>query len=123
MYEIIEQEKMLNDAKIKLSEMNFEENKFASNNDRLNVLNLDLEKCFNKKQELLSLKNSILLAKDGLEIAYNKAKENISPHLQHNLSKFCNTVLNNDYKNRRQNKNDYRCSDGFHKYALLIITI
>ena len=106
MYKITIQEKHINDKKFELEKIRIEENNFILNNDKLNFCEIDLQNCFNEKQELLSFKNSILLAKDALEKAYNETKLHITPNLQENLNKSAKIIFGNLYKNIFFNEND-----------------
>ena len=59
----------------------------------------EIEDAENEREELLSLNNSYNIAKDCLEKAYNKVKENISPRFTQNLCDIISKISNGRYKN------------------------
>ena len=67
--------------------------------DDLAKIEEELEDAENEREELLSLNNSYNIAKECLEKAYNKVKENISPRFVSNLCDIISKISNGRYNN------------------------
>ncbi len=97
--EIEKKENRINTIKfeIKAIENRFED--VSHKLDDLSKIEEELEDAKNEKEELLSLNNSYNIAKECLEKAYEKAKENISPRFIENLCDIISKISNNRYNN------------------------
>ena len=71
--------------------------------EKLSFLEEELENLNENKEELLKENESIELAKELLEIAYNKMKNNVTPKFTSNLSKNIEKISNGKYNNVRIN--------------------
>lgn len=67
--------------------------------DDLAKIEEELENAESEREELLSLNNSYNIAKECLEKAYDKVKENISPRFVNNLCDVISKISNGRYNN------------------------
>lgn len=84
-----------------------------------------LENLKNQEQEILKLGQAILLAKEILEKAYNKMKNNITPKFTENLLKNAKGVIGEKYKNIIFNEEEgltIELENGSYKNAMLLST-
>lgn len=96
-------EKELSDEKIELNTINIEEKNILNNIEEKANYEEELEYLEEERDELLSLQNSINIAKEGLEEAYNKMKSELTPKFTKDLSKLAEEIFNSKYKNVRFN--------------------
>jgi len=87
----------LNEEKLRLHKLELEENEAQNNENKLVEIEEQIENLEEEKEELLSLAESINLAKEYLEKANIKMKENISPKFTENLSEIISKISNNKY--------------------------
>lgn len=97
--EIFDQEQDVLKAKVELQSFKLNETKINENTETLNKINSELDELNLEKERLISLQDSILLAKEVLEIAYKKVRENITPKLQEKLISSVHDVSSGKYKN------------------------
>lgn len=95
---IEEQEKTVKETEIKLHTIDVKQENINSKIERLEKLELELKQYKEKQIELESLKESIDLAKEVLEIAYQKAKASITPKWKKNLEKATTKISGGIYK-------------------------
>ena len=74
--------------------------------DKLLEIEEKIQNLSEQKEDLISLNNSIELAKATLEEAYNKMKENITPEFVKNLATMVKEVSNSKYSNVKFNDVD-----------------
>lgn len=97
--EVEQKENRLNTIKFRLQTM---ENQTKDINNKLNDLSKieeELQDAEEEKEELLHLNNSYNIAKECLEIAYQKVKSNISPRFTENLSDIISKISEGKYSN------------------------
>ncbi len=101
-----QKESRLNTIRFKLQTM---ENQTKDINNKLNDLakiEEELQYAEEEKEELLHLNNSYNIAKECLEIAYEKVKSNISPRFTENLSDIISKISEGRYSNITLNDTD-----------------
>lgn len=97
--EIDSKENRLNTVRFRIQTMENRLNEINSKLDYLSQVEEELDDAKTERNELLSLNNSYNIAKEALEIAYGKVKENISPKFTENLSDIVSKISNNRYSN------------------------
>lgn len=96
-------ENNLNNNKLEIHSLELDKNNLIPKLEKLSFLEEELENLNENKKELLKENESIELAKELLEIAYNKMKSNVTPKFTNNLSKNIEKISNGKYKNVRVN--------------------
>jgi len=89
--------KFLNEEKLRLHKLELEEDEAKNNENELVLVEEQIETLEEEKEELISLSESINLAKEYLEKANIKMKENISPKFTQNLSEIISKISNGKY--------------------------
>lgn len=97
--EIDIKENRINTIKFKLHTMENNSKDITNKLDNLAKIEEELQDAEAEKDELLSLNNSYNIAKECLEKAYMKVKENISPKFTSNLCEIVSKISNNRYSN------------------------
>jgi DNA repair exonuclease SbcCD ATPase subunit len=92
-------ENRINTIKFKLQTMENNSREITNKLDNLAKIEEELEDAESEKDELVSLNNSYNIAKECLENAYGKVKENISPKFIENLTDIVTKISNNRYSN------------------------
>ena len=94
--------------KLKLELYSLEINEKNINNKLENKIKLkeELENLENQKLEILDLEESINLAKNTLEKAYNKMKNEVTPKFTKNLSKIASNISDGKYEKINFNDED-----------------
>lgn len=93
----------INKNKLEIHTLELDKNNILPKLERLAQMEEDLQELNEKEKNLLELNNSIELAKQILEIAYTKMKENVTPKFTKNLSKNIEQISDGKYKNVRIN--------------------
>lgn len=89
--------KYLNEEKLRLHKLEIIENETKNNENKLVEIEEQIENLEEEQIELLNLAESINLAKEYLEKANIKMKENISPKFTENLSEIISKISNGKY--------------------------
>ena len=97
--EIIYQENKITNLKIRQNTLAIEKTKLNSNNYNIEQINQEIEKANKERSEIVSLENSIKIAKEALEAAYEKAKQNITPEFTAKLKECISKISTNKYQN------------------------
>lgn len=97
--EIEQKESRLNTIRFKLQTMENHTKDINSKLDDLAKIEEELQDAEDEKEELLHLNNSYNIAKECLEVAYEKVKANISPRFTENLSDIISKISNGRYSN------------------------
>lgn len=105
-YEIECLQNKLNKNKIQIHSLELDKNNIIPKLERLSLLEEELEELKEQRFSLLKDNESIELAKEVLEIAYQKMRENVTPKFTENLSKNIDFISNGKYKNVRINDED-----------------
>ena len=93
----------INNNKLKLHSLELDKNNILPKLEKLSSMEEELQK-LNKKEEILNYNNqAIELAKEVMEIAYKKMKENVTPIFTDNLSKNIEQISSGRYKKVRIN--------------------
>ena len=88
----------LNKNKLELHSLELDKNNIMPKLERLASMEEQLQE-LNEKEAILNKQNSAIeLAKEVLEIAYTKMKENVTPKFTENLSKNIEKISNGKYK-------------------------
>lgn len=97
--EIIYQENKITNLKIRQNTLAIEKTKLNASNYNIEHINQEIEKANKEREEIVSLENSIKIAKEALEIAYEKAKQNITPEFTAKLKECISNISTNKYQN------------------------
>ncbi len=105
-YELEEMQNKINKDKLKIHALELDKNNLIPSLEKLSALEEEKEDLKAQKETLLDSNESIELAKEVLEIAYQKMKESVTPKFTQNLSKNIEIISNKKYKNVRINDED-----------------
>jgi len=83
---------------LNLHKLEFDENIIKEDLEKKSELEERLQYLEEQKQELKELENSICIAKEVMEIAYNKMKNEVTPKFTKNLSLISEKISNGKYK-------------------------
>ena len=93
----------VNNKKLKIHELELDKNNIMPKLEKLAQMEEELEEINQKEENLLKENEAIDLAKQVLEIAYTKMKENVTPKFTENLSKNIENISDGKYKKVRIN--------------------
>jgi len=102
-YELDNMESNINKAKLEIHSLELDKNSIMPKLEKLASLEETLEELNEKEKSLLKDNDAIELAKQVLEIAYTKMKENVTPKFTKELSRNIEKISNGKYKNVRIN--------------------
>lgn len=105
-YELEEMQNKINKNKLKIHTLELDKNNLIPSLEKLSALEEEKEDLKIQKETLLDNNESIEIAKQVLEIAYQKMKESVTPKFTQNLSKNIEIISNGKYKNVRINDED-----------------
>lgn len=97
--ELEQNESKTSDLKVRVKMLENEGADISTNLDNLAQIEEELEELEYEKEELISLNNSFNIAKECLENAYIKVKENVSPKFTEDLCKIISNISNGKYSN------------------------
>jgi len=97
--EIEELEKNVSSENIKLHTNKIDYQNLEENENLTVVLEEKFQRCIKERNELQSLGNSINIAKEAIEKAYNRMKSEITPKFTQNLSLIVEKISKGKYKN------------------------
>lgn len=103
---IAQEEQNLSNSKIHLNTIEMEEKRIGQDLEKKVEIEEALEKTLEEKNDLETEERRIKLAKEMLEQAYIKMKNEITPKFTSNLSKIASKISNNKYSNIKFNDND-----------------
>lgn len=93
----------INKNKLEIHSLEIDKTSILPKLEKLAQMEEELQELNEKEQNLLKLNSSMELAKQILEIAYTKMKENVTPKFTKNLSKNIEEISDGKYKNVRIN--------------------
>lgn len=102
-YELENEQNKLNNLKLELHKLELENKNILPKLENLALLEEELEDLKEKYEELKNSSKCINLAKEYLQIAYDKMKENVTPKFTKNLSENIEKISNGKYKNVKFN--------------------
>lgn len=102
-YELDNIQTNINKIKLELHSLELDKNSIMPKLEKLATLEEELEELSEKEKSLLKDNEAIELAKQVLETAYTKMKENVTPKFTKELSKNIEKISNGKYKNVRIN--------------------
>ena len=102
-YELDNIQSNINKAKLEIHTLELDKNNIMPKLEKLASLEEELEELNEKEKSLLKDNEAIELAKQVLEIAYTKMKENVTPKFTKELSRNIEKISNGKYKNVRIN--------------------
>lgn len=102
-YELDNIQSIINKAKLEIHSLELDKNSIIPKLEKLASLEEELEELNEKEKSLLKDNEAIELAKQVLEIAYTKMKENVTPKFTKELSRNIEKISNGKYKNVRIN--------------------
>lgn len=103
---IAQEEQNLSNSKIHLNTIGIEEKRIGQDLEKKVEIEEALEKTLEEKNDLETEERRIKFAKEMLEQAYIKMKNEITPKFTSNLSKIASKISNNKYSNIKFNDND-----------------
>ncbi len=101
--EISWQENKINNLKLKISTLDITYKNVLEKSEKMPVVEEKIRELEEQEEELISLNNSINLARQVLEEAYEKMKENITPEFVDNLSNMIRSISDSKYENVKFN--------------------
>lgn len=102
-FELENTQNNINKNKLEIHSLELDKNNILPKLEKLASMEEELEELNEKEQNLIKLNTSMELAKQILETAYIKMKENVTPKFTENLSKNIEKISNGKYKNVRIN--------------------
>lgn len=102
-YEFENEQNKLNNLKLNLHKLELEKKNILPKLENLAMLEEELQEKQERYEELKINSECINLAKEYLQIAYEKMKENVTPKFTKNLSENINKISNGKYKNVKFN--------------------
>lgn len=102
-FELENTQNNINKNKLEIHSLELDKNNILPKLEKLASMEEELEELNEKEQNLIKLNTSMELAKQILETAYIKMKENVTPKFTENLSKNIEKISNSKYKNVRIN--------------------
>lgn len=102
-YELDNIQTNINKTKLELHSLELDKNSIMPKLEKLASLEEELEELNEKEKSLLKDNEAIEFAKQVLETAYTKMKENVTPKFTKELSKNIEKISNGKYKNVRIN--------------------
>lgn len=102
-YELENEQNKLNNLKLNLHKLELEKKNIFPKLENLAMLEEELQEKQEKYEELKNNSRCINLAKEYLQMAYEKMKENVTPKFTKNLSENINKISNGKYKNVKFN--------------------
>ena len=102
-YELENTQNNINKNKLEIHSLELDRNSILPKLEKLANMEEELEELNEKEQNLIKLNTAMELAKQVLETAYTKMKENVTPKFTKNLSKNIEQISNGKYKNVRIN--------------------
>ncbi len=102
-YELENTQNNINKNKLEIHLLELDRNSILPKLEKLANMEEELEELNEKEQNLIKLNTAMELAKQVLETAYTKMKQNVTPKFTKNLSKNIEQISNGKYKNVRIN--------------------
>lgn len=102
-YELENTQNNINKNKLEIHSLELDRSSILPKLEKLANMEEELEELNEKEQNLIKLNTAMELAKQVLETAYTKMKENVTPKFTKNLSKNIEQISNGKYKNVRIN--------------------
>ncbi len=102
-YELENIQNKINNNKLEIHSLELDKNNILPKLEKLAEKEEELAELEEKEQNLLNLNEAMELAKQVLETAYMKMKENVTPKFTENLSKNIEQISDEKYKNVRIN--------------------
>lgn len=96
-------EKEINNEKLNLNSINIEEKNILNKLEEKASLEEELEYLYQEQQDILNKEKTINLAKETLEVAYNKMKSEFTPKFIEELSNLASKISSGKYKNVKFN--------------------
>ena len=96
----------INEIKIKLHTLEIEKNNINNYLEKLSNIEENLISKNKEYDELKKLEKSIILAKEALQIAEKKMKENVNPKFKKNISEYIENITNGKYNQVKIDSNN-----------------
>lgn len=103
---ILNQQKYINDLKIELTKLEMQRKEMLEKLEKTAEIEEKLESLKENLQELIKYNETINIAKEALEKAYIKMRENVTPKFSNNLSNAIQNISNEKYKTVKVNEED-----------------
>lgn len=103
---ILNEQKYINDLKLELTRLEMQRKEILEKLENKSQIEEELENLKENLEELIEYNDSINIAKEGVEKAYLKMKEDITPKFSINLSNAIQNISNGKYKTVKVNEED-----------------
>lgn len=122
---IIDEQKYINELKLRQTKLEMQKREYLEKLEKAASIEEELMSLEEDLRELMEYKEAINLAKESLQNAYTKMKENVTPKFTLNLSNAIQNISNGKYKTVKVNeengllvetKNRELCSSRYSKY-------
>ncbi len=103
---ILNEQKYVNDLKLELTKLEMQRKEMLEKLEKTSEIEEKLENLKENLQELIKYNETINIAKEALEKAYIKMRENVTPRFSNNLSNAIQNISNEKYKTVKVNEED-----------------
>lgn len=101
---IIDKQKYLNELKLKITRLEMQKNELKQKIENASKIEEELENSEEELKQILEYNDAINLAKESLENAYIKMRENVTPKFTENLSNAIKNISDGKYKTVKVNE-------------------
>lgn len=101
---IIDKQKYLNELKLKITRLEMQKNELKQKIENASKIEEELENSEEELKQILEFNDAINLAKESLENAYIKMRENVTPKFTENLSNAIKNISDGKYKTVKVNE-------------------
>jgi len=102
--DILNEQKYINDLKLELTKLEMQRKEILGRLENASEVEERLENLKEKLKELINYNETINIAKEALEKAYIKMRENVTPKFSNNLSSAIRNISNEKYKTVKVNE-------------------
>lgn len=103
---ILNEQKYINDLKLETTKLEIQRKEILEKLEKASEIEAELENKQEELKELLEYDEAINIAKEALERAYIKMRENVTPRFSNNLSNAIRSISNEKYKTVKVNEED-----------------
>lgn len=103
---ILNEQKYINNLKLELTKLEMQRKEMLEKLEKASEIEERLENLNENLQELIKYNETINIAKEALEKAYIKMRENVTPRFSNNLSNAIRNISNEKYKTVKVNEED-----------------
>lgn len=103
---VLNEQKYINDLKLELTKLEMQRKEMLEKLEKTSEIEEKLESLRENLQELINYNETINIAKEALEKAYIKMRENVTPKFSNNLSNAIRNISNEKYKTVKVNEEE-----------------